>query len=260
MQKVADAKRANYGLDTPDVVRRFVIIGVAGILIGILLLLLHKIELLGAALLFLAGPSLSIGCTFLVMAGVMWWGSRVGKLRLRDRLIGAIHWHGDETVLDVGCGHGLMLIAAAKRLNTGRAVGVDIWQTEDQAGNRAEATMENARVEGVADRIELKDGDARSLPFESDTFDVVVSSWALHNIYNKSERETAIKEIVRVLKPGGRLAIVDIRHTGEYAQVLGENGMVNVKRVGPNFLFGIPSYRLTASKPAASAIMTLAEG
>jgi cyclopropane fatty-acyl-phospholipid synthase-like methyltransferase len=72
-------------------------------------------------------------------------------------------------VLDVGCGRGLLLIGAAKRLTTGKAVGVDIWQTEDLSGNRPEATLENARLERVAERVGVKDGDARRLPFADGT-------------------------------------------------------------------------------------------
>jgi len=127
----------------------------------------------------------------------------VGKLRLRDRVIAAIRWRGDERVLDVGCGHGLMLIGAARRLSTGKAVGIDIWQQEDQAGNSMASTQMNARIEGVEGRVELRDGDARKIPFADGTFDVVLSSWALHNIYDAPGRETALREIARILKPGG---------------------------------------------------------
>ena len=112
-----------------------------------------------------------------------------------------------DRVLDVGCGHGLMLIAAAKKLRTGKAIGVDLWQTEDQAANNPDATLLNARLEGVAERIELKTADARQLPFVDKSFDVVLSSWALHNIYDAAGREQAIAEIARVLKPGGQAAI-----------------------------------------------------
>jgi ubiquinone/menaquinone biosynthesis C-methylase UbiE len=245
------SKRGNYGIDAPEVVRRFFILGATAITFGVFLIILRHFDVLGRAA-GLIGPCVSIGATFLLMACAMLWGSRVWKLRLRDKLISGIAWRGDERVLDVGCGHGLLLIACAKRLTTGIAIGVDIWQKEDQAGNSPEATTENARLEGVAERIELMDGDARDLPFENDAFDVIVSSWALHNIYDKAGRDQAIREIARVLKPGGHLAIVDIRHTSAYAQVLRVSGMANVKRHTPNFLFVIPSYRLTASKPAAA--------
>ncbi len=59
------------------------------------------------------------------------FSSRVGKLRVRDSLMGSLHWTGEEQVLDVGCGSGFALIGAAKRLTTGHATGVDIWSAED---------------------------------------------------------------------------------------------------------------------------------
>ena len=141
-----------------------------------------------------------------------------------------------------------MLIGAAKRLKSGKAVGIDLWQVEDQAGNSRKATWRNVVAENVQDRVELHDGDARKLPFPENSFDVVLSSWALHNIYDAPGREAALREIARVLKPGGRVAIIDIRHTAEYAAVLRQAGIAGVQRKGPNFLFVIPSYSVTAGK------------
>ena len=151
----------------------------------------------------------------------MVWDSKVGKLWARDRLLGGLALRGDETVLDVGCGRGLLLIGAAKRLTTGKAVGVDIWNAEDLSGNRPDATLENARLEGVAERVEVKDGDARRLPFADGAFDVVVTKDALHNIYNGAERDTAVREIARVLRPGCRLFFGDVRHTGHTSRCSG---------------------------------------
>ena len=239
-------ERADYGIDAPHVVIRFLTIGAVAIPLGI------------ASRAFL-GPrqpwfamGISIGVSFVLTALLMVWGSKVGKLRLRERLMDGLALRGDETVLDVGCGRGLMLIGAAKRLRTGKAVGIDLWQTEDQSGNNPDTTLRNAHAERVADRIEIKTGDARQLPFEDGTFDAVVSSWALHNIYDPAGREKALREIVRLLKPGGRLAIVDIRHTAEYERVLRENDLVDVKRSRPNFCFLIPSFRVTGTKPVQS--------
>lgn len=185
----------------------------------------------------------------LAAAGGMLWSSKVGKLRARDELLDAIPWCGDETVLDVGCGRGLLLIAAAKRLTTGKAVGIDVWHNVDQAGNRPEATWANARLEGVADRIDVKDADARQLPFADGTFDVIVSSLVLHNIHGRAERAKAVREIARVLKPGGRVALLDVAHTGEYVQVLRESGLRDVQRSKPRFLFFAPARIVAGKKP-----------
>lgn len=73
-------------------------------------------------------------------------------------------WRGDELVLDVGCGRGLLLIGAAHRLNSGRAVGVDLWVPGAVSGNGPQAVAENATSEGVAGRVELTQGDARGCP------------------------------------------------------------------------------------------------
>lgn len=243
-------KRANYGIDAPAVLRNLSLSGLCAIAIGTVAYLLRETLPLGLSR-SLTSMGWWAGGFLLLTALLMLLGSKVGKLRLRDKLIASLQWRGDEHVLDVGCGHGLMLIAAAKHLTTGKAIGVDIWQTEDQAGNSAAATMENARLEGVADRIELKDGDARRLPFADASFDVVLSSWALHNIYDRNERQTAIREIARVLKPGGRALIVDIKHTNEYAQTLRESGVSDVEQHGPNFLFVTPTHWLTATKKGA---------
>jgi len=228
-------QRPNYGIDAPYIFVTFLLAGMIGVVLSFWLR-------------FLWIPS----TIFLLEGLVMVWGSRLGKFQVRDKLLNSISWSGNEKVLDVGCGHGLMLIGVAKRLREGKAVGIDIWQKQDQAGNSREATMLNVRLENVANRVDLVDGDARQLPFDDNAFDIVVSSWALHNIYDRGGRDTAIREIARVLKPGGRILIIDIRHTGEYAKVLRQCKMAEVQRTGPNFLFLIPSMTLTARKPAAA--------
>jgi arsenite methyltransferase len=138
----------------------------------------------------------------------MIWQSRIGKVRERERHLGKLKWSGNEQVVDVGCGRGLMLIGAAKRLTTGRATGIDIWRSEDLAGNDPAATLENARIEGVRDRVQVKTADMRELPFEANSVDVVVSCAAIHNLNAATDRANAIAEIARVLKPGAH-ALID---------------------------------------------------
>jgi arsenite methyltransferase len=239
--------KPNYGLDAPEIIRRFLLLGGAMIVAGIAALLLGA--RIPVARWFVA-PFMSVACSFLATVGIMIWGSKCGKLRLRDKLINSLELRGDERVLDVGCGHGLMLLGAAKKLTTGRAVGIDLWQKEDQAGNSRQATLENAVREGVAERVELIDGDARQMPFEKESFEVILSSWALHNIYDAAGRRRALEEIVRVLKPGGRVLIIDIRHAQEYADVFRSMGLADVKVSAPTFIFVIPGRSVSARKPA----------
>jgi ubiquinone/menaquinone biosynthesis C-methylase UbiE len=119
---------------------------------------------------------------------------------------------------------------AAQRLTTGRAVGIDLWRTIDQSGNSAEAARRNAVAEGVADRVDLQTADMTALPFGNNSFDVVLSSLAIHNIRGSAGREKAISEAARVLRPGGRLMILDVRSTRFYAAQLAKIGMKDVAR------------------------------
>src|SRR5436309_10361526 len=223
-QQRASAARPDYGIDAPGVVRNLALAGAACLALALVGYLALSSTEPGLAVALLH-TGLWPGVGLLSAAAVMLWGSTCGKLRMRDRLLGGLPWRGDEAVLDVGCGRGLLLVGAAKRLATGKAVGIDLWRAEDLSGNQRDQTWANAQAEGVAERVEIQDGDARRLPFADAAFDVVVSSSALHNIEDAAGRSQALREIVRVLRPGGRVAIFDIRHTAEYVRVLGEAGL-----------------------------------
>jgi ubiquinone/menaquinone biosynthesis C-methylase UbiE len=192
-----------------------------------------------------------MGVMFALESVFMVFSSYVGKFRERDRLLNGLHLRGDETILDLGCGRGLLLIGAAKRLPTGMAFGVDLWQTQDQSGNAADATRANAEAEGVADRVELHTADMRSLPFPDGMFDAVVSSLAIHNIPDRMGRWRAILEAVRVLKPGGCCALLDFRNTHDYGAMLRGAGMSDIV-VSRHSLWMFPPVRVvTARKPGA---------
>ena len=231
---MAAAGRPDYGLDAPGVVRNLLIAGALGLLIwgtayfGLWSGLLAG-RVFGVELRFPAAGALWPGAGCTAMALWMLWTSKVGKVRDRERLLDRIPWTGTERVLDVGCGRGLMLIGAARRLTSGRATGIDIWQAEDLSGNRPEAALENARREGVADRVDVRTADMRKMPFDDGAFDVVLSSQAIHNISDSAGRAQAIGEIARVLAPGGRALIRDIRHLTDYRAVLAASGITDVR-------------------------------
>jgi arsenite methyltransferase len=145
---------AHHGLDAPAVVVGNAVGGVAALAAaGIGWTALRRRHRAPAAVL---GGWLALwGTVAVAQAGLMVRSSRAGKLKERDRLLDQIPWRGDEWVPDVGCGRGLLLVGAAKRLTSGRAVGLDLWRRQDQAGNDPAATMANTQAEGVAERVEL---------------------------------------------------------------------------------------------------------
>src|SRR3954469_23142748 len=173
--------------------------------------------------------------------------TRRGKFVAWARLLGQLNLRGDERILDLGCGRGAVLLLAAQHLTTGRAVGVDLWRRVDQSGNSPEATRRNAVDEGVDDRVELHTANMTALPFEDNSMDVVVSSLAIHNISGRAGREKAVSEAVRVLRPGGRLLIADVRGTRSHQAQLAKIGMNDV--TGRQLRWPFMARLVTATKP-----------
>jgi arsenite methyltransferase len=105
------------------------------------------------------------------------------------------------TVLDIGCGAGTDLLLAARHVGpTGRAIGVDMTEAMRQRASNGAASC------GLAN-VEVRPGDATRLPVEDRSVDVVISNGVLNLV---PEKERAVAEIARVLKPGGRVQIADI--------------------------------------------------
>ena len=137
------AKRPDYGLDSPAIVAGEAVLGIVMLGAAALLRLLRLPALLWVI-------ALAVGAYFLLNALGMIRYSRRGKLRLREEALRLVRWRGDERVLDVGCGRGLMLVGAARRLITGRAVGVDRWVRGAVSGNQPEAALRNATMGNAA--------------------------------------------------------------------------------------------------------------
>ncbi|MFI0220383.1 class I SAM-dependent methyltransferase [Streptomyces lydicus] len=191
---------------------------------------------------------LPISWTLVLLAAVLLYvhATRRGKFLVWEDLLGELGLQGHERLLDLGCGRGAVLLAAARCLPQGRAVGVDLWRSVDQSGNAQNTTRRNARAEGVSDRVNLYTGDLRCLPFGDSEFDVVLSSLAIHNIKDARERRQAVVEAVRVLRPGGRLVLVDIgRSAAVYERALGSLPVIEagIRSVGWRMWWGGPWLR-----------------
>ena len=221
-QRVSPRRRGAYGIDAPLAPAFMAVMAALEVALAVSL---GNVRPLLAALFILA------------ILGLYLHGTLRGKFVVWAELLDRLNLRGDERILDLGCGRGAVLLMAAQHLTTGRAVGVDLWRSVDQSGNSSAATQRNAVAEGVADRVELHTGDMTALPFEDNSFDVVVSSFAIHNISGRAGREKAIDEAVRVLRPGGRLMIADIRATRQYQAELAKIGMSDVARRGLGWRF-----------------------
>jgi arsenite methyltransferase len=241
--------RQRYGIDAPVVIAAFVVCGGGGAAAAAWALG-HGA---GTTWRPLLAAALTTGAVFVVQGVLMLAYSLVGKYRHRDRMLDRIAWRGDERVLDVGTGRGLLAVGAALRGAGVRVVGVDIWSAKDLSNNTAEAARRNAELAGVGDRVEVRDGDARRLDFPDASFDVVVSNLCLHNIPRAADRAQACREIARVLAPGGVALVSDFRHTRSYARALASDGLA-VRRGAPHLFTTFPPLRIVrAERPPSPA-------
>ncbi|MBC7401048.1 MAG: class I SAM-dependent methyltransferase [Mucilaginibacter sp.] len=212
--------KINYGVDAPGVIRNLFIAAIT----LIVLILIFPVIKIGSVNIDTTGFIWSAGG--MALGGFLMLGySLSGKYKHRDRMLNLINWTGDEQVLDIGTGKGLLMIGAAKRLTTGKSTGIDIWNAEDLTGNNVEAALKNSVAEGVADKVEVLNENAMNMSFADDTFDAIFTNMCLHNIYDKEGRKTACAEIKRVLKPGGTAVIADFRNMKEYKASFEEIGM-----------------------------------
>lgn len=69
----------------------------------------------------------------------------------------------------------------------------------------------------------------RQIPFPDGHFDTIVSNGAIHNLYKANERATSVREIARVLKPGGTCLLADVLHEAEYAGVSRTSGVTDIE-------------------------------
>jgi arsenite methyltransferase len=241
--------RPDYGIDAPGVMRNFFLFGACCLLGAVLsphFVRIGPVDINMRTFFWLAGFLIGEGLLYLLYV-------KFGKFRHRDFMLGMHTWRGDEHVLDVGCGRGLLMAAAAKRIaqlnGSGHVTGIDIWSSTDMGGNSAAATEQNLQLEGVSGFCTLVSKPAQEMSFADASFDLVVSNLCLHNINDRGTRRNAIAQIVRVLKPGGQAILSDYKLSGQYAQQLRELGL-SVERRRGSFVTTFPPLTVVdARKP-----------
>jgi arsenite methyltransferase len=237
--------RPNYGFDAPPVL--------FGLSIAASLLLCASVIAFSMGGWVAGLWPLLLGVYFYASTLLYLHTTRRGKFAVWGEVLDGLALRGDEDALDIGCGRGAVLIAVAERLPTGRATGADLWRSTDQSGNAEAVTRANAEAAGVSGRVTLDTADMTALPYPDESFDLVVSSLAIHNIHPAPGRLRALDEALRVLRPGGRLVIADINAAPAYrTHLVGRGLSTTLRPLGWRFWYGSPwvaTTLVTTSKP-----------
>lgn len=227
-------RRGEYGFDEPVWPLLFGLLSVIFLILGFLSFWVFGIPVLGVICFVCAS-------LFLFTAASYVYTTRRGKFQVWADILLQLGLRGDEHIIDLGCGRGAVLLMVASLLPRGKATGIDVWKANEQSGNALSVTQQNAEREEVAGNVVLHTADMQQLPFSDGSFDLVVSSLAIHNIRNPEGRKQALSEAARMLKPGGRLVIADF-FSRRYEEYLREQGMTDVthRSVDWRFWYGGP--------------------
>lgn len=128
--------------------------------------------------------------------------------RLWDLVLDNLAWDGRGQALDSGTGQGALILGLLGRHPAATGIGVDLWAADWDYSKAA--CERNARALGVADRVRFERASAADLPFADASMEAVVSHFVFHEVRDGGGPLGAFKEAVRVLKPGGALAVQDM--------------------------------------------------
>jgi ubiquinone/menaquinone biosynthesis C-methylase UbiE len=197
--------------------------------------------LLGALLWWLGpeGWARCVGAGLVVYAGLQALGCWLGVYVLPEERVArarrvARSLAGSQTrcFVDIGAGRGLLAIEFAGALDPTIAVAVDIWRKNARSdaiaydrsapvfAHSAAHTRRNAQIEGVSERLRLVTSDATCLGLRSASADIVTAGYLLFHLHEGGLRRSderrlmALREWARILRPGGRLVVFELTHTG----------------------------------------------
>ena len=121
-----------------------------------------------------------------------------------------------DLILDAGCGHGRTSIAISKVAGGGKIVALDRFDASYIENGGKTLLETNLKTANITDRIQIVQGDVTNLKFDDNTFDTLVSSYMMDHLGEK--KMSALQELNRVLKPGGKfLLVVIVRNYATFA-------------------------------------------
>ena len=127
---------------------------------------------------------------------------------VHQHLVDHLDWDGKGELLDIGCGAAALTVRCTKAFLEAEITAMDYWGAE---WNYAKEQCENnARLEGVANRITFQKGDAAKMEFETETFDAAVSNFVFHEVRTAKDKRDVVKEALRVVKKGGVFSFQDM--------------------------------------------------
>jgi len=195
----------------------------------------------------IVGPG--VGLLILVVTSSLFWSSRQGKVRELTRIVNNLPFGGSEVVLDLGCGRGVATVMAAKKLEAGIALGVDMWSKARISGNSPQSVLANASYEGLGNRVAAVKGSSTHLPLVDSSVDIILSGLAIHHLVPRRQRNALFAEMARVLKDGGRIGILDAGNGNEYASILTGIGLRDIEMHRLRFSSFPPFHVVMARKP-----------
>ncbi len=161
----------------------------------------------------------------------------------RRRTVKALELAANSKVLDVATGTGAVAIEIARQQPQASVIGLDPSAKMLDIGRQNLATL------GLAGTIELRQGEAEALPFDDNSFDGLSIAYGIRNV---ADRDQGLREMARVVRPGGRIAILEATEARGNPLAWGARFWVHqvVPRIGA-MLSGAKEYRYLQSSIAA---------